>query len=436
VSDLPLIHVVVVDHDGGELTLACLRSLVASEWPPDRLRIVLVDNASRHPVTGIVARDLPAVRFVRSDTNLGFAGGANLGMRERGDADFVALVNNDTTVEPGWLGPLVDTLTKDARVGAACPKILFATPAVEILLTTSTHRRGRGDRRDLGARVSGARVGDTDVWDRTQLVDGFWGFEPMPRGEAGGQWTAGTATLRVPVSPGDPDPRIALRLAADTDLHVAATSGSLRTILRVGPAPHWHQVPTDADPVEVINNVGTIIGPDGYATDRGWLEVDDGQYDTPADVDAWCGAAVLLSRAYLDDVGLLDERLFLYYEDVELSLRGARRGWRYRTAPQSIVRHVHSATSIEGSPLALYYNERNRLVIATHYAHRPPVERSAVSAIAHYLSTTGSYTRRDVLAPILRGARPQPAIVAQRMRAFAAYVRCIVADYRGFRSPG
>ena len=38
-SERPLVHVVVVDHDGGDLTLACLRSILASDWPADRLRV-------------------------------------------------------------------------------------------------------------------------------------------------------------------------------------------------------------------------------------------------------------------------------------------------------------------------------------------------------------------------------------------------------------
>ena len=112
-SSQPLVHVVVVDYGGGALTLACLRSLVATDWPADRLRIVLVDNASPEPVTDRVRAELPDVHVITSEVNRGFAGGSNLGIRERGDADFVALVNNDATVDPGWLAPLVETLTAD-----------------------------------------------------------------------------------------------------------------------------------------------------------------------------------------------------------------------------------------------------------------------------------------------------------------------------------
>ncbi len=77
--------------------------------------------------------------------NGGFGAGCNLGISHLGAVDHVALVNNDAAVDPGWLAPLVDALSNDSRLGAACPKILFADRFVEIEVESETHRRGRGD---------------------------------------------------------------------------------------------------------------------------------------------------------------------------------------------------------------------------------------------------------------------------------------------------
>ena len=74
---------------------------------------------------------------------------------------------------------------------------------------------------------------------------------------------------------------------------------------------------------------------------------------------------LLLSRRYVEDVGVFDPRYFLYYEDTDLSWRGQARGWRYRYVPDAIERHVHAATSIEGSDLFEFYVARNRLAIST-----------------------------------------------------------------------
>jgi hypothetical protein len=426
---------VVVNYGGGDLTFRCLQSLLASEWPAEQLRIVLVDNPVDGALTsdGVASRveaELPSVRVVRSTTNRGFAGGCNLGMQETRDTDFVALVNNDATVAPGWLAPLVAALQADETLGAACPKILFATPYVELILHASTHRRGRGDRRDLGIRLSGARVGTEDAWTRVQLVDGFWGTEPAPADEPGAQWTTGSARLRLPVSTSGTVHTAALRLASDESTTVTISSGDETVAVGVGTEPAWHELPLAGPPSEIVNNVGSVVHPDGSGADRGFLEPDDGRFDEPVDVDAWCGAAVLLSRAYLDDLEGFDERLFLYYEDVEMSVRGHERGWRYRFVPESVVRHVHSATSIEGSSLARYYNERNRLlVMARHESLGRTLRASGRS-----LLVTGSYARRDIVSPVLHGRRPRVSVVSSRLHAFGGFLRKAPAMRRSGRN--
>jgi N-acetylglucosaminyl-diphospho-decaprenol L-rhamnosyltransferase len=287
------VRVVVVNYNGGDLTVDCLRSLVATRWRADRLEVVLVDNASTDGVVARVRTELPVVTVIESDRNLGFAGGCNLGMRDRADVDFVALVNSDATVDPGWLAPLVDALAQDSSLGAACPKVIYA---------------GDG----------------------------------------------------------------------------------------------------------LIDNVGVEQGKWGRGADRGHLEPDRGQYDAPADVFAWCGAAVLLRGSYLDAVGEFDERLFLYCEDLELAWRGRASGWRYRTVPESVVRHVHGATSGAGSPLQRFYNLRNALLVAVRHA---PLS-TAITAAARSLAAIPYAAIRD------------PRDVATRARAFGGFVRLAPAMLR------
>ena len=287
----PLVRVVVLNHNGGDITIDCLRSVLATRWPAPRLQVVLVDNASSDAVVARVRAELPVVRIIESERNLGFAGGCNLGMRDLKGADYVALVNNDALVDPGWLTPLVDALERDPGLGAACPKVVFAENGVI----------GNG----------------------------------------------------------------------------------------------------------VIDNVGVDLGRWGRGADRGHLEPDHGQFDVPVDVFAWCGAAVLLRRAYLEDVGTFDERLFLYCEDLDLAWRGRRRGWRYRTAPTSVVHHMHSATTIAGSPLQRTYNLRNALLVALR--HAPPA--TALAAVARSFAA--------LCVAVVR----RPDEVSARARAFTGFLR-------------
>src|SRR4051794_36119742 len=148
------VGVVVVNHNGGDLTFDCLRSVVRTAWPAGQLRVVLVDNASGDGVAARVRRQLPVVQVVERDTNDGFGAACNVGIAHLADVDAVALVNNDASVEPGWLSPLARALDADPRVGAACPKILLADRHHEITLHSST-ARDVGDGRERGVLVSG-----------------------------------------------------------------------------------------------------------------------------------------------------------------------------------------------------------------------------------------------------------------------------------------
>ncbi len=421
VSEAGDVRAVVLNYNGGDLTLECLRRLRRTEWAADRFTVVLVDNASSDRVVATTRDEMPDVHITTSDHNLGFAGGCNLALRDLDGIDYVALVNSDVLVEPGWLVPLQRALSRDRTLGAACPKILFAPRFREVELRSDTHSPGRGDQRPLGVRVSGARVAGADVWRDTQLYEGFWGVEPGPERDGGAQWTSARAVLRVPAPGDEVAGACELRLAAHERTAVTASSGGSTTHLVVGPLPEWHAVPLAGRPFDVINNVGNLLTADGYGADRGYLERDRGQYEAPEPVFAWSGAAVLLAARYLAHVGLFDETLFLYYEDLELAWRGRERGWQYEYVPASVVRHVHSATTVEGSPLFDYYNERNRLLTLTRHAGL----RTTAKALARFLLATASYTRRDVVSPILRGQPPRPQIPIRRLKALGGYAAAL-----------
>jgi GT2 family glycosyltransferase len=421
----PRVRVVTVNYGGGSLTLDCIEQLRATDWPRDRLELVLVDNASHDGVVGEVKQRWPDVHVVESTFNRGFAGGTNLGIGALDGIDYVALVNNDVFVRPDWLAPLVEVLEDDAEVGAACPKILFATPFLELELTASTARRGRGDWRDLGARVRGVEIDGHDVTAGIQWWRGFWGPEPDLESPNATQWSTDNAVLRVPVHDAPPDV-VRICLVGQRPGTIVLRAGGEPVDAELTTTPTWYEVSVGRAPVEVINNTGSVLTPSGHGADRGWLEPDDGRYDEPADVFAWCGATVVLSTRYLADVGRFDERLFLYYEDLDLSWRGRERGWRYRYVPASVVRHVHAATAGEHSSLARYQNERNHLLVLARHASPGATLRAAGSS----LLVTASYARRDVVSPMLRGERPTPEIVRDRARALASFVRLLPAMTR------
>lgn len=112
------VAVVVVNFNEVDLTRDCLHSVAGQRPAPEP--IILVDNGSTDASTRALRAEFPDVVILRSDTNLGFAGGANLGLRhalER-QCDWVWLLNNDTQCEEGALEELLTEAGSDERVGA------------------------------------------------------------------------------------------------------------------------------------------------------------------------------------------------------------------------------------------------------------------------------------------------------------------------------
>jgi hypothetical protein len=92
----PLVSVIIVSFNGLAHLRECLDAVLAQTYPS--LEIVLVDNGSTDGSDDFVGRTYPAVKLVRSETNLGFAGGNNLGGRHSA-GDYVYFLNNDTRAD-------------------------------------------------------------------------------------------------------------------------------------------------------------------------------------------------------------------------------------------------------------------------------------------------------------------------------------------------
>ena len=299
-------------------------------------------------------------------------------------------------------------------MGAACPKILLTGRYAELAIDSQPAAPvgAIGERSACGSPASPS-TGATS-WLALGSSPG-----PGVRSPAAAGPTA-APVCRVPVDTSSgPVVTGTVRLESDAPLRVTSRSGTAVVSHEVGPAAAWYPVELADPPAVLVNNVGNELVHDTYGADRGWLDADDGEYDDPVDVFAWCGGAVLLRGEYLDDVGIFDERLFLYCEDLELSWRGRDRGWRYRTVPSSVVDHEHAATAVEGSALSDYYNQRNHLLVVTRHAEAGVVAR----VWFRYLAVTASYLRRDVLSHWMGGRKGSSELVGRRLAAFAGALR-------------
>ena len=106
-----------------------------------------------------------------------------------------------------------------------------------------------------------------------------------------------------------------------------------------------------------------------YASHRGVDEVDKGQYDVKEQTEFASGCCMLVSREVFDEVGYLDDDLFLYLEDLDFCLRSIKEGYEIIYKPKAMVWHKNASSSDKpGSKLHQYYLTRNRLIVGMRYA--------------------------------------------------------------------
>lgn len=117
------VSIITINYNQAEVTRQFLESSRSLTYP--HYEIVLVDNASQPALSEVVDVSVyPSVRLVRSEKNLGFTGGNNLGIAEA-KGDYFFIVNNDTELTPSLLEELLIPFSIDKQVGVACPKIRF-----------------------------------------------------------------------------------------------------------------------------------------------------------------------------------------------------------------------------------------------------------------------------------------------------------------------
>ena len=135
--------------------------------------------------------------------------------------------------------------------------------------------------------------------------------------------------------------------------------------------------------------------------ERGILRTEAPPLDAPSEVDMAGGCCVLLPRGLVETVGTFDERYFLYYEDIDLFTRARRAGFRLVYEPAAVIHHVGSGSSggTAISPVTLYYNTRNRLLLMrTHRGLHP-------AFVSAFLASRAAYLARYVLTGRVRLAR-------------------------------
>jgi GT2 family glycosyltransferase len=240
------VDVVILSWNGVAFLERCLSSLLRQTYSGSR--ILVVDNASTDGSVSMVRQRFPQVEVVENESNLGFAGGINVGLRHC-TRDSAILLNQDTELREDWLESLVHAMESDSAVGVAGCKLLYA--------------------------------------------DG-------------------------------------------------------KTLQHAG---------------------GVLNYPSAIGAHRGRGELDRGQYDQKPDVDFVTGAALAVRSDVLQEIGLLDEGFFFYYEDADFCFRARQAGYRVIYAPKAVGIH-HEGTAVRklgGEHYCLLHRSRLTFVLK-HYS--------------------------------------------------------------------
>jgi len=390
---LPTVRVVVLNWNAAWLTARCLRSLQATDYPAERIEIVVVDNASIDGSLERLRYEFGDLQFIANDENLGFAEGNNRALRDLEHCEFVALVNNDAVVDAGWLRPLVAALQQRPRAGAAAPKMLLETPFVEVPLT------GNGE-------VTAVAVDGIDVTRRC-LYRGM-AERPHPTLPLGiVREVRGAGTVHVPIAAGATPSTINIEFGSDT-ITIPVDAFTRRDVR--------------------INSLGTGLERWTEASER-WF----GEVDRPhlAAHDCWgfSGGGVLLRSAMLREVGVFDPTFFAYYEDTDLAWRSHRHGWTVVCVPDSIVRHLHGGSAGPEAQGFFFLNYRNWLL--TVLRNGSPTQLLRAAELLRGLSWPSF--RANVFGRLRRAKRPDAAITIAWLRVLVGAIALAPQVLRGRR---
>ena len=159
----PVVSIVIVNFNGWRHLRECLEALGRAELPDIPTETIVVDNASTDNSAEKIAAIFPSVRIVQLRRNRGFGAANNVGV-QHATGEYIALLNNDTSVEQDWLRHLLTTLRSDQRIGASCARLLwYDMPELLNADGGGMTRVGFGYDRNKGQPVATANKVQADV---------------------------------------------------------------------------------------------------------------------------------------------------------------------------------------------------------------------------------------------------------------------------------
>jgi hypothetical protein len=161
----PPITIIILNWNNAPDTIACVQSLKqSSDLAPS---LLVVDNGSTDDSVEAIQNYDPSITVLKTGANLGYAGGNNAGIRQAlsEGAELICILNNDITVEPGFLLPLMEAICKNPDVGLATPLVVedVENGQVWALGSIINRRTGVVKRQHAGEPI--------DIWRNKEPID-------------------------------------------------------------------------------------------------------------------------------------------------------------------------------------------------------------------------------------------------------------------------
>ena len=115
------LSIITINYNGLNDTCALIETIPFN----DKMEVIVVDNASTNDEATLIQERFPYVTVIRSNQNIGFAGGNNLGIKAA-HGKYLFIINNDTIFKDFQVQALIERLDTTENIGIVCPKIRFA----------------------------------------------------------------------------------------------------------------------------------------------------------------------------------------------------------------------------------------------------------------------------------------------------------------------
>jgi GT2 family glycosyltransferase len=205
--------------------------------------------------------------------------------------------------------------------------------------------------------------------------------------------------------------RLATTLAADPGL-----GGVQPLILQLDPGAGRHA----DDPAAIVYSAGQVLTADGRGREEGAGMPRSKVSTEKRETFGVCGAACMLRRELLDEVGGYEERYFAFCEDVDLNVRARVAGWRFALEPEAVVWHLGKAAWSAGfrSPLAVNARlvARNRLATQIKFMPAGSAPRIALVEAGALARATRERRLGATLVGKLAALRWLPGLMRDRQR--------------------